>query len=274
MKNSCVMILFVILSCKPSVPNKIIQPSRLEQILYDIHVADGYALNESGDFDKLASRRMEYRQAVLSKHNISPQQLDESMEYYYRHSEKLQQIYENISKRLSKDIKSVGGDVYEAKKTFALGSDTANIWIGSDHKVLLPYTFGNREEFVITADSSYHKGDVFVFMFRSQYVLQEGSRDALAMLNIKLDNDSVISRVQHVGTDGDYNIRIGLPDDRNAKSINGFIFMANGGIREGLTTLKMLNLYQISLLRIHNQAKHNHKLLQDSLTIYDERPKR
>ena len=49
------MLLLFMVSCRPSVPSEYIQPSRLENILYDLHIADGYAINEGGNFDNLAS---------------------------------------------------------------------------------------------------------------------------------------------------------------------------------------------------------------------------
>ena len=37
----------------------------------------------------------------------------------------------------------------------------------------------------------------------------------------------------------------------SAKEVSGFIFMGKGDIRDGLTTIKLLNVTNIVLLRIH-----------------------
>ncbi len=247
------MLLLFMVSCRPSVPSEYIQPSRLENILYDLHIADGYAINEGGNFDDLASKRQKYREAVLRKYNLTQESFDHSMEYYYRHSDRLQKIYENIAQRLTDDIKSLGGEEYNLSRQYTADGDTANIWQMADSKLLTPIASNNRYEFDIAADTTFHAGDSFILTFRSQYILQDGIRNAVALIAVRLDNDSIMSQTQRINSDADYRLIINLPKDRSAKSVRGFIFMGNGGMNYGQTTLKLLNVYQIALLKIHNK---------------------
>lgn len=243
------LLLFV--ACKPSVPDEIIEPSRMESILYDLHLADGYVVNGGKSFDDLASVRMEYREAVYRKYGISRIQFDESMKYYYRHSDRLQEIYEKLAQRFTKDVKNIGGEDFETKKFFSVDGDTANIWRINDRKLLSPFATNNYCEYHAIADTSFHKGDIYILTFRSQYIIQEGSRDAVALLSIKLNNDSIMSQIQRINSDADYRLSIQLPSNMSAKEVSGFIFMGKGDIRDGLTTIKLLNVTNIVLLRIH-----------------------
>ena len=66
MKHSPLCFLVVMLlmvACKPTVPSQYIQPDEMEEILYDYHVSQAMAKFEGGD--KYEFRRNLYFQAVL-----------------------------------------------------------------------------------------------------------------------------------------------------------------------------------------------------------------
>ncbi len=261
--------LFVLMSCKPSIPNGVISPSRMEKILYDIHMADAVALNENYDFEKLAEKRFNYKEAVFRKYNITSEEFDNSMKYYYRHSDQLQDIYERMANRFTDDIKSLGGDDYEFEREYAANSDTANVWTLARNKVMYPLSLNNRIVHSIKTDTTHYAGDNYLFVFHSQYVIQDGTRDAVALMAIRLENDSVITRSQRITSDTEYRINISLSPNQRAKDIQAFIYMGKGRGDENETTLKMLSVKHISLLRIHRRLPKEIEIkmaVADSLT--------
>ena len=102
----CVM-LMGLLACKPSMPDDVLSPGKMEDILYDYHLADGMAYAEA-NYDQLGYKKMVYREAALRKHGVTKAEFDSSMVYYYRHTEKLHDIYLNLAKRLNNDALALG----------------------------------------------------------------------------------------------------------------------------------------------------------------------
>lgn len=74
------LLLVLMFSCKPQVPDEYIQPDEFEDILYDFHLADGMANSNSESADVPYDVTL-YRQAVLRKYGITQAEFDSSLVY-------------------------------------------------------------------------------------------------------------------------------------------------------------------------------------------------
>lgn len=96
----------MLFGCKSKIPKDIIVPDKMQKILYDIHVADGYVstilLPDSSK--KVAAA---YYKGIYKKFEIDSAQYNKSMEYYYAHPKDLDKIYKNISKTLESQKKKL-----------------------------------------------------------------------------------------------------------------------------------------------------------------------
>lgn len=96
----------MLFGCKPKIPKDIIEPDKMQKILYDIHVADGYIstilLPDSSK--KVAAA---YYKGIYKKFEIDSTQYNKSMDYYYAHPKDLDKIYKNISKTLESQKKTL-----------------------------------------------------------------------------------------------------------------------------------------------------------------------
>lgn len=236
------------LSCKPQVPGKYIQPNVMEDILFDYHIAMGMISdNDTNDFQK----RM-YEASVLKKYDVSEAEFDSSLVYYTRHADRFQTIYENLSKRLSDEAVSLGAaaaDVSNFGENTASG-DTANVWREVSSLVLATVEPNNVESFHIVADSAYHKGDRIILSFDTQFIFQDGYKDGVAMLTVRLSNDSVVTRVLHISESSHYDISISDDENLGIKEIRGFISLQNQP-NSSQTTLKLMFVSNIRLVRCH-----------------------
>ncbi|WP_316831588.1 DUF4296 domain-containing protein [Pedobacter aquatilis] len=96
----------IIVGCKEKMPPNIIAPDKMQNILFDIHVVDGYistiALPDSSK--KVAAA---YYKGIYKKFGIDSAKYAQSMSYYYQHPKDLDKIYKNITQRLSKQQKKM-----------------------------------------------------------------------------------------------------------------------------------------------------------------------
>lgn len=103
----CVLMAVVTLAaCKQKIPTDIIAPEKMQNILYDIHVTDGYistiAMPDSSK--KVAAA---YYKGIYKKFGIDSAKYAQSMNYYYKHPQDLDKMYKNISQRLEKQQKAM-----------------------------------------------------------------------------------------------------------------------------------------------------------------------
>ena len=254
----CLLAMLLMVSCKPSVTGKYISPGDLEDILYVYHLADAEANTYENRDDTLRMRV--YKAAILKKHGYTEEEFEESMVYYMRHSERLHDVYEKLANRLSDEALALGASMSDINQYMALNStgDTANVWPRDQSFILMQNPAYSTYTFFINADSTYHKGDKLKLEFSAKYLFQDGSRDGIAMMAVKLGNDSVISRMIHVGSSSRYNIQLDDADKKGIKEVRGFFLLnrsLNSSNSESLTTLKLLAVNGIQLVRLHDNTK-------------------
>ena len=234
-----------IVACKPGVPSEYIQPRQLENILYDLHIADGMAVAE-GNYSEIAFRRLAYREAALRKHQVTEAQLDSSLVFYYRHTEWLHDIYKNLAKRLDADAVSLGASANELSQFGGITSqgDTATVWNYRQTAVLMPQAPYNTISFDVKADTAYHPGDKMILSFDTRFIYQDGSRNATAYLAVCYANDSVATQGVHMGGDMHYN---GQLNDEKRLGIH------LGRDNSNSPSLRMLTVSNMKLMRMHTE---------------------
>ena len=250
----CMAILVRLLcSCKPGVPRKYSQPDKMEDILYDYHIADALASDYELNHDTLQMRI--YKHAILERYGCTEAEFDSSLIYYTRHTERLHKIYESLSNRLNNTAISLGASVTDMNRYGSLSStgDTANIWNGDMSFVLMQHPAFNKYSFKLEADTTFHAGDMFRFNFDSQFIYQDGMRDAIVLLAMKLVNDSVITRTIHVSGTNHQTIEIADDQRVGIKEIKGFFILNNhiNRANENQTTLKLMIINHLTLVRMH-----------------------
>lgn len=251
--NGLLVLVLLLCSCKPRVPYKYIQPDKMEDILYDYHIAEAMANDYEHPRDTLLLRV--YKNAILEKYGCNEEEFDASMVYYTRHADRLHKIYENLSERLNNTAISLGGSVSELNRYGSLSAtgDTANVWNGDRSFVLLHHPAFNKYSFKVDADTTFHAGDKVVLHFNSQFIFQDGMRDAIVILAMKLSNDSVINRNMHVAGSSAQSLEVYDDKRLGIKEVKGFFLLNNNLNRasENQTTMKIIVVNQISLIRMH-----------------------
>lgn len=95
------LVVATVISCKPGIPKDIVQPNQMEQILYDIHVVDGY-VSFIPVPDSAKKITAPIYKGIFKKYGIDSAQHAKSMAYYYQHPDILSKMYDRISERLKK----------------------------------------------------------------------------------------------------------------------------------------------------------------------------
>lgn len=254
MRNSTIGILLctlLLLACQPQVPKEYIQPDDMEDILYDYFVSQGAAQEgmkspEEGDY-----KRVLYFDAVLKKYDVTRAEFDSSLVYYYTRADRFIKVMKNVQTRLGEDAMEYGASASEVESftVTALTGDTANIWKGELSRIVVPFAPYNRMQFSVKADTAFRRGDSFMLTFTNRFLYQSGSRDAMAFLAVKYDNDSVATANVHFSTDGQPRVNLGRSDDHDVREVSGFVYLGPGYNLEN--TLHLLLLNDIQLIRFH-----------------------
>ena len=256
------LVMFMV-GCRPGVPSEYIQPSELEDMLYDWHLADAMAGTSGNDSLNI----IKYHAAVLEKYGYTQAQFDSSLVYYMRHTERLKTIYEHLAKRFNDEASALGGAGGDAFANVGLKGDTANVWHGQTSMVLAPQKPFNLYSFSLKTDSSFHQGDQLMLDFNSDFIYQDGMRDGVAMLSVTFNNDSIASQTIHISSAGHNTLTIYDDNRLGIKAVNGFFLLNRSqSPGENTTTLKLMIISAVKLFRMHtNKEKPTEKMKTDSL---------
>lgn len=253
------LLLLTTIGCKPGVPSKYIQPNEMEEILYDYHLAGAMARNNMGD----GKTEYAYRLATLKKHGVDQAKFDSSMVYYMQNTNMLHGIYQRLSKRLEAEELALGGTAANYDRLASKG-DTTNVWNGDRSVVLTSQVPYNIYSFSVKPDTSFHKGDRFLLEFDTQFIFQEGNRDAVAVLAMTLANDSVVAQTIHISAPSHFTLQLNDDERLGIKRITGYFLLNNekpfGGMQ---TTLRLLPIYNIRLIKMRTTTSKQPKELPD-----------
>lgn len=232
--------LSLLTSCGKEIPDEIIQPSKMERVLYDYHLTLGMSEN-SKNTEKEARKNY-----IFQKHGITSAEFDSSMVWYTRESKELMSIYENLNKRFKREYEHVERLLESREeantRSFASG-DTVDIWMKEDILWFTKAPLNNRLTFEIKADSTFHPRDAFNWNM-NYYFMAEG--EAIMGLNVIYENDSVIGMTKSITESGPQSIYLHTDSAYNIKALNGFIY-----VPENQTKQPNILLHKIDLTRYH-----------------------
>lgn len=243
--------LWLFAACKPSVPEDVIQPDDMEDILYDYHVSQGIASREGESTDYT---RNYFFEALLKKHNVTRAEFDSSLVYYYTRADRFIEIYKNVQERLGEEALVRGASAGEVERysMLSLSGDTADVWEGPRRLILMPQRPYHLMQFYQKCDTSYHAGDHFLMTFNNELLTQAGYSQALAYLAMTYENDSTVSQNTIVSGKGSTSLRIAMCRER-VKEIKGYIMMGQRMEEKPSNDMCLMFIDGIRLIRFHNK---------------------
>lgn len=239
--------LLLLAGCRPEMPSGVISPSRMEALLYDYHVAQAMA-EES--YDSIEELRYVYVQAVFRKHGVTEADFDSSMVWYSAHADYLSGIYRRLSARYEAESKAYGTGTSESELYANLGNqgDTANIWTDRVFYVLRPNRIENKIAFSMKADTTFRRGDSFLWRFTPRFVCKEGARTGFAAMLVRYADGKVTAT--HRRIEGDWGVKMELKADakRDISELYGFVYFPSV---PDVKAYRMMVVSDVSLIRFH-----------------------
>jgi hypothetical protein len=88
--------------------------------------------------------------------------------------------------------------------------------------------------------------------FDAQFLYQDGMRDGIVTVVVTFKNDSVASQLVHIQNTQHYSLMIEDADTLGIKSVKGYFLLSQGSdMAAGTTTLKLMILQNIRMIRLH-----------------------
>lgn len=272
----CLFFMFIttccIFSCNKS-GAKILSKSKMEDVLYDYHLAQGIIPIESnkGDFDY-----QKYLNAVYEKHDITKEDFDSSLVYYNHHVEDLQDIYDNLQERFESLEKEIQLETGNNSTSFVNSNDTTNLWNGKKIYVFHSIPSQNKYTYSIKADTSFYKGDKITLLFNVDFVKSnDEGRDLniISSVSIRFTDGSTVADTRNIYYTGDQQLQISANPAKEIESINGFFyFYAPQQQERSIAVVRNFIMTRTHTLKkedIVNSKKNENDSIQDTIIKED-----
>lgn len=252
-KHILALLFTCLLGCTPSLPGGIMDEEEMADVLVDFHLAQGMAEAHGEDIE---ATRYEYIQTVFRKHHITEAEFDSSMTYYSGRAEHLAAIYDNVVTRVRAQAERMGlqATTHDQFASITAEGDTADIWLGKDFACIVPNWVGCVYTFQMKADSTFRQGDSYIWRFKTQYIGRSMNNEAIALLNLHYDTDTVASISEQL-RDNPMNELRHTPDAAldtlNLRTITGIIYLP---VTKGGDPSRPLLVSQMQLIRMHRQS--------------------
>lgn len=260
------------MACAPSTPSGILPEDEMENVLYDMHVAQSIYETRSGGVTTGADL-IALRASVLNKHGIDKAEWDTSFNYYCRNTREMYSIYQSLSDRIERNVVALGGKVDGIQGEEA---DTANVWKAEPSFILMHQAPYNLYTFEIQPDSTFEDGDRITLQYDVQFIFQDGMRDVAAYLAVYYDNDSIASVVTHTNFDSHGIATVNNDVDRlHVKKIKGYFILVQNLTQNtsnpNTSTMRLAAIRNVKLLHLRTAppapVKEERKEATDSLNV-------
>ena len=221
-----------IAGCKVKRPDDVIPESKMENLLYDYHLAksmgDNLPYNEN-------YKKALYIDAVFQKYGTTQAVFDSSMVWYTRNTEILSKIYEKLNKRMKAQQDEINHliAVRDKKPSMSEPGDSIDVWPWQRTLRLTGEMMSNQYAFVLPADTNYKDRDTLIWEVRYRFLepMPVGSQTATMAMQIIYEKDT-LNRVESITKSGLQKIRLYADTLGAIKEIKGFIYYPKGTQKE------------------------------------------
>ena len=228
-----VIALGVLSACGKKIPDDIIQPDAMQDLLYDYHLAStmSSSLPYTESYQKDA-----YFDYVFQKHHVTEAEFDSSMVWYTRHAEELATIYRSLQERLEREEKQMKEQVAKRDNQIdvSMSGDTVDVWQDRTLYWLSTSSLTNKVVFDLKTDTTFKPQDAMELQ-------------ADMALNFYFDNDSVQGLTRIVTRPGKQRLYLRPDSAFTIQSVSGFIYYSNNEHPDA-----SLLVDDIRLTRYHN----------------------
>lgn len=222
----CILTL-VIAGCKVKRPDGVIPESKLENLLFDYHLAK--AMGDNLPYNENYKKSL-YIDAVFKKYETNQAVFDSSMVWYTRNTEILSKIYERLNKRMKAQQDEINHliAIRDKKPTMSQPGDSIDVWAWQRMIRLTGEMMSNQYTFALPADTNFKDRDTLVWevQYQFQKPMLSDSQVAMAM-QIIYDKDT-LNHVESIKKSGLHQIRMYADTLGAIKEIKGFIYYPKG----------------------------------------------
>lgn len=245
------LLLFAISGCRLNRPEDVLSPKRLEQFLYDYHLAQAVAQELPKEERYKTDAYIEW---AYGKNGITKEELDHSLIWYTRYPKELSKIYKRLSNRVESEYKvaSMALSKTEKKSVAVRSGDSVDLWYLGKTALLNTSDLMYRLTYSIGYDTTFYTGDTIRLNMKGTFVSVDSGVPQHAYISMSVYyRDSLATADTILSASGEVMLSMVLDKEKKMSSVSGSInYLDSTDNRNG-----MLILSDMELMRYHDKVE-------------------
>ena len=242
-----VLLSVVLVGCRLKRPDDVLSPKKMEQFLYDYHLAQAIGQELPRDEKYTTPAYIDW---AYDKNGITKEEFNRSLVWYTRYPKELAKIYKRLSNRIDDEYKAASKSLSQIeKKAFAIQSgDSVNLWYLDRTALLNTSAYMHKLTYRINRDTTFHKGDTISLNLCGTFVSIDSAVPSYAYMSLSAYySDSVSTADTILRCTGGVKLAVILDSEKDMLNISGSInYLDSTDNRNGI-----LVLTDMELMRYH-----------------------
>ena len=248
-------LLVVIFAACRRVPDYVIQPEAMAELMADVRTADA-VINMHASQYKSDAEKLALKNAVLERHGVTQEQFDTSLIWYGRNIGQYQEVTKQTINILEKRLKDVS-ILAAGENVISVSGDSVDIWDDSKFYIINHRSPTHYIAFAYESDPNWERGDVYTLRSRLINQAQYGQWNLTAIY----DDGTIETITSTISLDNPARQEITLVTDstRTATRISGWInvepLVSHPVIVDSLGLMRRRSSPDLARTRKYNQKR-------------------
>ena len=238
-----VLLATLLSGCRLHRPDDVMSPKKMEQFLYDYHLAQAIGQELSKE-QKYTSKA--YIDWAYEKNGVAVEDFNRSLVWYTRNPKELAKIYKRLSLRVDAEYKSASRSLSQIEKTsFTIQSgDSVNLWYLSPSAILNTSDYMSKLTYRVSRDTTFHKGDTIRLSMNGTFVSADTWVPRYSYISLSAYyKDSVSTSDTILRSSGLVELSLVLDTAKDFSSISGSVnYLDSTDNRNGILVLSGMEL--------------------------------
>ncbi len=213
------LLLVVSTSCK-GVPEHVIQPDEMSELLADRYVAEA-VVDYNNTHWRTDSQRIALRDAVYGRHGVTQADVDTSLDWYGHNIARYMDVYDHTIEILEARV-ARSDTRLRAEHNLTIAGDSVDVWPDSRFYAITRRSPGRNICFALNSDQNRERGDYYTW--RAKFVNNSGD---VSWTIVAEYADSTLEYIaERVSGNGWHEITLQTDSTRMASSIYGSLMLA------------------------------------------------
>ena len=244
------LLLLTLSGCRLRRPDDVLPPKKMEQFLYDYHLAQSVSQQLPRDERYTTDAYINW---AYDRNGITKEEFDRSLIWYTRYPKELAKIYKHLSNRVDDEYKSAAKSLSQIeKKSIAIQSgDSVNLWYLDRTALLNTSVLMDKITYRVNRDTTFHKGDTICLNLYGTFVSIDSGVPQYSYISLSAYyGDSISTSDTILDSNGQVRLWVTLDENKEFSSVSGSINYMDSTDNRG----SMLVLSGMELMRYHRQA--------------------